>query len=292
MSGIILDVVLVVLVVLLLIFGIWRGMYKLIFGLVSSLLAIVLTIVLMSTVTNFIVTRTTLDEKLVEAIDEPLGSAVPNGDVTISYYDTDDDGEADTLGYMEEGAFHPLSDLFAGTPYALFGGVIGSVVSGHVEMGEEVVFKDALTATVVAYIISAIVFILLLIVFVILVKLLMYLLKKFITRTYFGHFVDKLLGAVLGLAISAIIIWGALAIIRLLGTYEWIIPVNEVIQSSTLTKFLFENNYIYAFLVESMDIKAVIDNIISTISGVGGGSADEAAQETAEVIGNIVAAQF
>ncbi|MBR1747957.1 MAG: CvpA family protein [Clostridia bacterium] len=288
MSGIILDVILVVVVVLLLIFGIWRGMYKLIFGLVSSLLAIILTIVLMSTVTSFIVERTTLDEKLVEALDEPMGSAIPNGEVTIYYYDSDDDGTEDTLGYMLDGVQYPLSSLFDGTPYALFGGVIASVVGDRVEMGEEVVFKDALTATVVGYIISAIVFIALLIVFTIIVKLLMYLIKKFVTRTYLGHFLDKFLGAVLGLAIAAIVIWGALAVIRLLGTYEWIIPVNNLIESSTLTKFLYTNNYLYTFLVNSMDIKSIIDSIISTIGGVTeSGGAAESGEAVAEVIGRV-----
>lgn len=289
MNGIILDIILVVIVVLLLIFGIWRGMYKLIFGLVSALLAVVLTVVLMSTVTNVIVEKTTLDERLVAVLDEPLGNAVPNGDVTISYLDTNDDGEGDTLGYVDaEGNQHPLADLFAGTPYALFGGVVASVVSTHVEMGQEVVFKDALTATVVGYILSAIVFIALLIVFTLLVKLLMYLLKKFVTHTYLGHFLDKLLGAVLGLAIAAIIIWGSLAIIRLLGTYEWIIPVNELISTSTLTKFLFEQNYLYTFLVSTMDIKAIIDNIISTIMSATGGASG--GSEATEMIGRVAAA--
>jgi len=288
-NGIILDIILVVIVVLLLIFGIWRGMYKLIFGLVSALLAVVLTVVLMSTVTNVIVEKTTLDERLVAVLDEPLGNAVPNGDVTISYLDTNDDGEGDTLGYVDaEGNQHPLADLFAGTPYALFGGVVASVVSTQVEMGQEVVFKDALTATVVGYILSAIVFIALLIVFTLLVKLLMYLLKKFVTHTYLGHFLDKLLGAVLGLAIAAIIIWGSLAIIRLLGTYEWIIPVNELISTSTLTKFLFEQNYLYTFLVSTMDIKAIIDNIISTIMSATGGASG--GSEATEMIGRVAAA--
>ena len=173
MSGIILDVIIVVVAVLLLIFGIWRGMYKLIFGLVSSLLAIALTVILVGTVSGFLVEKTTLDERLTTALSEPLNKAFPNGDVIISYQDIDGDGTSELI-YTEGNEVHPLSDLFAGTNYALFGNVLSSVVAGHVEEGAEISFVNALSATIVAYIITAIVFIVLLIVFALLVKILMF----------------------------------------------------------------------------------------------------------------------
>lgn len=273
MSGIILDVIIVVVAVLLLIFGIWRGMYKLIFGLVSSLLAIALTIILVGTVTGFLVEKTTLDERLTTALSSPINKAFPNGDVMISLYDIDGDGTAAELGYTaEDGAVHPLNDLFAGTNYSLFGGVLSKVIAGQVSEGTEISFVNALSATVVGYIITAAVFIILLIVFAILVKLLMLLIKKFVTRTYLGHFINKFVGAILGLVIAAVIIWGFLAVVRLLSTYEWIIPVNNLIETSTLTKILYQHNYLYDFLVDRINIKGIIDSIIAKAGSMSGGS--------------------
>lgn len=287
MSGILLDVIVVVVAVLLLIFGLWRGMYKMIFGLVSSLLALILTIVLLSTVTGFVVDKTTLDERLSDAIDKPLLEAIPNGDVEINFYDLDGNGVADELGFMADGTPQPFSELLKGSNFALFSGVIEGVISGHIEKDSPVGvrFADVLSSTLVGYIIMAIVFVALLIIFAILVRILMSLIKKLVTRTYLGHFVDKLFGAVLGLVVAMVIIWGSLAVIRLLGTYEWIIPVNNVIEDSTITKFLFNNNIIYNFLVNSFNIKGVIDGILS---GMGGGKGEETAESVSAMVKAIV----
>lgn len=269
MSGTVLDIIVVVLAVLLLIFGIWRGMYKLIFGLVSSLLAIVLTIVFLSPVTGFLVEKTTLDERLTAAIDKPLADAVPNGGVVIQFLDLDGDNVAAELGYIADGAEHPFSELLAGTGFSPFSGIIESVISGQIDEGEDVTFISVLSSTLVGYIIMAIVFVVLLIIFAIIVKIIMTLIKKLVTKTYLGHFVNKLVGAVLGLVIAMVLIWGSLAVIKLLGTYEWIIPVNNVIQSSTLTKLLYDNNFIYNFLVSNFNIKEIIDNIIAQAGALG-----------------------
>lgn len=287
MTGIILDVAVVVITVLLLIFGVWRGMYKMIFGLVSALLAIVITILCVSPVSTVIVDKTTLDERLTVAIDEPLSKAVPNGDIVIQLYDIDGDGNAAELGFTVEGEIHPFADALAGTPYAALSGVLESVLSGRIdEESSDVTFISVLSSTIVGYVISAIVFVVLLVVFSILVSLIMKLVKKFVTHTYLGHFLDKLLGAVMGLVIAAVFIWGVLAIIRMLGTYEWIIPVNNLIESSTLTKLLYENNYLYLFIVDRFDLKGIIDKIIS---GVGTAKTDTETPATTEIIGRICA---
>ncbi len=273
MSGILLDVIVVVVAVLLLIFGLWRGMFKMIFGLVSSLLALILTIVFLSSATTFVVEKTVLDEKLRERIDQPLTEAFPNSDVAISFYDLDGDGLEEELGYYLNDETHEFSELLEGSPYALFSGIIEGIVSNKLdEETTEITFIDALSSTIVGYIIMAIMFVVLLIIFAILVKILMSLVKKFVTHTYVGHLFNKVLGGVLGLVLAVVIIFGSLAVIRILGTYEWIIPVNQVIESSTLTKLLFDNNLIYNFLVENFNIQGAIDGILSGVSGANTGS--------------------
>ena len=134
----------------------------------------------------------------------------------------------------------------------------------------------------------AMIFLLLvLIVFAILVKILMSLIKKFVTRTYLGHFINKLVGAILGLVIAAVVIWGFLAVVRLLGTYEWIIPVNNLIETSVITKILYEHNYLYIFLVDTVNIKEIIDSIISKASSIGGGGEATEPETTEAAIGLI-----
>jgi len=268
MTGLILDIVVVVVVLLLLIFGIWRGMYKIVFGLVSSLLAIILTVVLASSVTTIVIERTQLDERLTIALDAPLSSKLPNASVVIQYYDINADGSVNELGYIHEGTVHPVGDLLSGTPYSILSSTVESILTKNIDQGETMAFVSVLSAALVAYIMLGAVSIVLLIIFTILTKLLMYLLKKFVVATYFGNFVNKLVGAILGLAISAVIIWGSLAIIRVLSTYQWIIPVNQIIESSTLTKWLFNNNYLYNFLVQTYDVKGIIDSIIAKASSL------------------------
>lgn len=268
MSGILLDIIVVVVAVLLLIFGLWRGMFKMIFGLVSSLLALILTIVLLSSVTTFVVEKTLLDDKLREAIDQPLTEAFPNSDVAVRFYDFENDGTADELGYEADGEVHKFADLLAGTPYSLLAGTLESIISGRLdEETTEITFINALSSTIVGYIVTAIVFVVLLIIFAIIVRILMALVNKFVTHTYVGHFFNKILGGVLGLVLAVVIIFGSLAVIRFLGTYDWIIPVNRVIEDSTLTKLLFDNNIIYNFLVDNFNIQNLIDSIISRVSG-------------------------
>lgn len=264
-----LDLIVVVVVVLLLLFAVWRGAYKMLFGLVSSLLALILSIVLVGTVTQFIVEKTTVDDRITSAIDRTISTKIPNADVVIKFYDIDNDGTANELGFTVDSEIKPFSDLLKGTPYSILSSTIESIISKSLKETDEVAFATVLVATLVGYIMMAICFILLLIVLSILVHILMSLLKKFIQRTYAGHFIDKLLGVVLGIALAGIIVYGCLAIIKLLGTYEFIVPVNNLINSSRLTKFFFEKNYVYDWLVKSFDIKKFIDSIISKI-GIGG----------------------
>lgn len=269
MTGLVLDIAIIAVVLLLLIFGIWRGMYKIVFGLVSSLLAIVLTVALVGAVTGIVVERTQLDERLTTMIDAPLSSKLPNASVLVQYYDINGDGNVAELGFIADGDVHPMSALLAGTPYSVLSSTIEKVVAKNIAAGESVAFVTVLSAALVGYIMLAAISIVLLIVFTILTKLLMHILKKFVVATYFGNFVNKFVGAVLGLVIATVIVWGGLAIVKLLGSYQWIIPANTLIESSTLTKWLFNNNYLYNFLVQTYDVKGIIDSIIAKASSIG-----------------------
>lgn len=270
MTGIILDLIVAVLVIMLLLFGVWRGAYKLIFGLVSSLLAVILAVVLVSSVTQLVVANTTIDDRIQIAIDNRISTKIPNANAKIMLYDINGDGTVAELGYESDGEIKPFSSLLAGTPYSIFSGTVESLISRSIKEGDEVVFASVLVATLVGYIMIGITFIVLLIVLEILVKALMHIIRKFITKTYFGHFVDKFLGAILGLVIAAVFVFGLLAVVKLLGTYSFIIPANNLIQDSTITKWLFNNNYLYNYILSSINAKAIIDSILAKITSFAG----------------------
>ncbi len=300
MTGLILDIAIIVVALLLLIFGLWRGLYKIVFGLVSALLAIVLTLALVSPVTTLLVDNTTLDERLAIAIDEPLSASFPNGDVVVQLYDFDGDGEATDVAFLVDGGDPiPMADALAGSPYAMLSGVMEGLVSTELvnnqpaegEEAVDVTFISVLSKVIIGYVIMAIVFVVLLIVLSILVALIMKLIKKFVTHTYLGHFLDKLLGGVVGVVIAAVVILGALAIIRVLGTYEWIIPVNNLIESSTVTKLLYENNILYTFLVDSFDLKGMLDSLLAGANStpVDPGAGEEGVEQFIGIVKRIAA---
>jgi uncharacterized membrane protein required for colicin V production len=268
MTGIVLDLIVAVVVIMLLLFGLWRGAFKIIFGLVSSLLAIILAVVFVSSATQLVISKTTIDDRIQASIDASISTKIPNANVEIQLYDIDGDGVVAELGYDSDGTIKAFDTLLDGTTYSILSGTIESIITPKLVEGDEVVFSTILVATLVGYIMLAITFIALLILFEILVKALMSLLRKFVTKTFFGHFIDKFLGGVLGLGLSAVIVYGALAIIKLMGTYSFIIPANTLIEESTLVKWLFNNNYLYNLVVNSFNAKAIIDSILAKITSV------------------------
>ncbi|MBO4539082.1 MAG: CvpA family protein [Clostridia bacterium] len=286
--GLIVDAAVVVVLVLLIIFGTWRGMYKLIYGLVSGLLSIVLAIVLAGTVTGFIVEKTELETALNGALNQPVQKAIPEelhaSDIQVTYTE---DGV--TIVDKEGNTYETVSEYVNTTESSLkpVASLLDSLVNnesvranytstdedGNFVSETSPTLADLLCVTVTTYVLLALVFIALWIVAYIVLRLLMLLLKKIVTKTYVGHFLNKMLGFIIGAAVGMLIIWGALAVIRLLGTYTWIIAVNNVINSSTLTKWLYENNYLYTFLVETMDLQGTIAKIIGSFSGNSGSGA-------------------
>lgn len=276
MNGLILDVVVAVVAVLLIIFGIWRGMYKLIFGLVSGIAAIVIAIMLSSTVTSAIIEKTKLDDLVFEALDEKIQEALPEEmhakEVTIVFYK---DGTM-SVSYGTKD-MTSISEYLSETPYGMVGSLIDSLVSNETanklllptdeaeDAKNETTLANVLSTVAIVYIMLAAVFILLWILSYIIVRFVMYLIKKLVNKTYIGHFIDKLLGMVIGAALALVLVWGVLAVIRLLGTYTWIISINEVINSSTITKMLFENNVLYDMLVANTNLQETIAGLIGSL---------------------------
>ncbi len=293
--GLIVDVAVIVVLLLLILFGTWRGLYKLIYGVVSGLLSIVLAVVLVGMVTTFIVNKTELETKLGEKLNETIVKALPAElDAENVHIEYSDEGFAVTN--KEGESFESVSAYVSstGSKLSAVAGILDSLTSNETvrnsyattdESGTTTyatpTLADLLCVTATIYLLLAIVFLVLWIVAFIVLRLLMLLMKKIVTQTYVGHFLNKALGFVLGAAVGLVLVWGALAVIRLLGTYTWIIPVNNVINGSTLTKWLYENNFLYTFLVETMNLQDTIANLVGSFSAMGGGAAEPAAEAAA-----------
>ena len=71
---------------------------------------------------------------------------------------------------------------------------------------------------------------------------------------------DKVLGFVAGAAIAMLLIWGVLTVIIALDTAAtpWITPAINLIDSSVLTKFLYNNNYLYIFISKVTNLQQLM----------------------------------
>lgn len=262
----ILDIVVIALTVLLLLFGIWRGMYKMLNGLISSIIALVLAIMLTPMLVTFVIDNTLLDDKLVDVVAQQLDKHVPNSQQIVAFYDIDGNPETpNELGFNPGTGVQPFDEIFEGSKLAFLSKPIKSLVTKQVEEYGEAPFLKALVAVITAYALSAAAFLVLMILFFILVKILFALLKKVVTATYIGYYVNKVVGGILGLVIAGALVFGFLTLVRLLSNYSFIIPVNNMIEDSTITKLLAENNFVYGLLGD-IDIQSKIDKIMEMIN--------------------------
>ena len=88
----------------------------------------------------------------------------------------------------------------------------------------------------------------------ILIWIILRLLKKLTQNVYIAYFIDKMLGGILGLALGAVIILVILTILQLLGEMSFMTSVNELLASTTVTRIIMDNNFLYDLLVKYVDL--------------------------------------
>lgn len=260
--GAILDASIVVLVTLFVIFGTWRGMFKLIFGFVSSVAAIALAAALAGPVTDALPKNA--HEKLRGAIEAKIPAMV---------FDQLDARNVHAVLIDEEGEetieiSHSSGETYASIAeylklkkptFAAVGGFLDKALKAK-NIRETLFFGDESRSTLDCVIVAAatrtalvvVAFVALWLVAYVAVRLLMMLVRKAVRTTYVGNFLDRALGFLIGAALGMVIVWGALALVRHLYTYAFIIPVNDVVNSSAIGKFLYDNNIIYKLIGKLM----------------------------------------
>ncbi len=266
----IIDVVVVTLTFLLLLFGIWRGMYKIVYGLISSIIALVIAISLTTPVVVFTIDNTQVDEKLTELIAKPIDKHVPNSNQIIDFYDLDNDPNTpDELGFNPGTGVKPFDDLLKDSKLRFMSGTLKSIAQKQVEKDGATPFLHAIVTYILAYILMGIAFLLLWLLSFLIIKLIFAIIRKAVTTTYIGYYINKIIGGILGLVISAVLIFGFLTIVRLMGNYPVILKINATINDSTVTRLLSNNNFVYNFVADTVDVQSIIDKIMVMVSRVG-----------------------
>ncbi|MBO7156136.1 MAG: CvpA family protein [Clostridia bacterium] len=272
--ALIIDVVLIVIIALMVVLGIKRGLVKTIVGLVSTLIVIAVAIAAVTPLTNLVMAFE-VDEKVQSALEAPLAGQLPNAYAKVYYYDIDEDASTKELIYEIDNVQAPIDNILKDKPLinALFAKTIvknaEKMLATQVEGTETDVqditntidYIDAVTIPVTTLIFTAICFVALLIVARFGIWLLLKIAKKLISRLYVVHFVDKMLGGVFGLAAGVIFILILLTIVQVLSVLDFMAPVNEYLNNTFVTKFIMDNNFIYTFLMQSVNLGELMGNI-------------------------------
>lgn len=267
----ILDFIIIGLAVLFLIIGLLLGMRRMLFGIVAAIVAIVLAAVVMAPLGDAVMKGTGLDEKLTSSLAQSLSAKMPNGNQTLVYADADGDPETkDELGFFADGVWHPFADSLEGGSVPWLAKTIESSIRKTYTQEESVsnpktyilIMSEKLT-TVIFY---AVAFLILWIVFGVAFWGLGKLVKHFVTGTYAGKLVDKVLGAVIGVAVIWVIIMLVFSLFDIVSAIPQaagvMSTVNDMISSSTIGSLISQNNFI-----------AQIINVPKIVASLGGGAA-------------------
>ncbi len=274
---IILDLVLVAIIVLMVMIGIKRGLVKTCVGLISTILVIVVAIVAVNPVTNLIIVGTEWDDDVRTSLESPLADKLPNAYAKVYYFDLNEDGEKE-LVYEMDGIKAPFEEIFkenAVLDFINVAGLLTDSVDGLLQENAEnnpeiadykdqtntIDFIDGVTTPLTSIIFTGICFILLLIVSRIVIALLFKLLKKLVSSLYIVHFVDKMLGGVFGLAMGALFVLVLVTVIQILSQLAFMDAISEFMSKTIVTKFLMENNFLYDFLINSINLGELMGSL-------------------------------
>lgn len=266
--GIVIDIVVVAIIVLVAILGIKRGFIKTLFGLLSIVIALVAAIFLTAPVVDVVTTNTEWDEDLRQELGVALGDKLPNSEISIHYAYLE--GEEPELVFVDEttGEVKAFSEILTGQ--ALWGLIPQSwlneaaddilttqAAADEIEIDDPmnfVSFRNVTSQALVNVIYKVAGFIAVFIVARILIWIILRLLKKLTQNVYIAYFIDKMLGGILGLALGAVIILVILTILQLLGEMSFMTSVNELLASTTVTRIIMDNNFLYDLLVKYVDL--------------------------------------
>ena len=275
--SIVVDVVVVALVVLILVLGVKRGFVRSCVGLVSAVAVLAGAILLTSPVTGLITAGTDWDGQIAESLESPIAEKLPNAYATVYYTDYDNDVNTDVeLVYKIDGEAHPFDEVFNDNGVIKRLGLVKLIRPAvenllHAQAEEENValdnynntinLIDGVTAPIATAILTVAVFFALIIILWIVLWILLKIFKKISSTIYIAHFLDKMLGGIFGLVMGVLVVLIILTILQVLSPLSFMEPVNNFLEETVVTKFVMDNNFLYRFLADSINIESLMSGI-------------------------------
>lgn len=266
--GLAVDVLAVVILLLFLVVGAKRGALKMTTGLVTFIGTFIAAILLFTPVTKLVIQSTSLDDKLMSALESPIASKLPGSYDTLYYNDLDGDpATPDELVCDKNNVATPFDQLFDGSDGTSkilkilnVQKLIRPMVEKTLAQGDvdHIYLVDAITFSLATLIITAGVFVVLLILIRIILGIVMRLLSKGAKSLYVVHFLDRLSGAVLGLVFGAVIVLVLITLVQVTQNLSFMAPVMEAASRSYLVKFIMENNFLYALVMNQLNFNELL----------------------------------
>ncbi len=264
--GLAVDVLVVALLLLFAVVGAKKGIIKMSFGLITMVAVFLGSLLLVSPVSKVLINNTNLDNQLMSALERPIGTKLPGSYSFVYYHDLDNDPETpDELVIDKDNIPMPYDYVFEGTIYQQFGlhKLMRPMVENTLKNGDSdrIYLVDAITFSIASIIIMAATFIVLIIVLRIIMAILMRLLKKAVASLYIAHFLDRFFGLIFGLALGAVFILAAITLIQVFQNASFMEPVITALNRSYLTKFVMDNNFVYAYIVDKIDFRSILSKL-------------------------------
>lgn len=271
--GIVIDIVVIALIILMVILGIKRGFVKSLFGLLSIVIALAAAIFLTAPVADAVAANTEWDEDLRQELATSIADTLPNSEASVRYVYVDGSEDPvlvyipeDTNEQVEFSEILSSGGLWSIMPKSWLNEAATDMLNAQAEADEIdlddptnfVSFREVTSQALVNVIYSAAGFIVVFIAARVLIWLLLLLLRKVVRNVYIAYFVDKMLGGIIGLALGLVIVLVLLTILQLMGEMSFMAEVNELLESTTITRLLMENNFLYELIAENVDLSGLL----------------------------------
>lgn len=245
----VLDIAIIVLIVFLAVIGAGKGFTKTVFGFVSTILAIIVAALLASEVGKifygFSFAGPTWGQSIADGFRSSLSESggaftvVPEG------------------GYNAQNVTVILQE--AGIPFIISNLLAPSLCETLAGYGN-VALVDVVSPILANFVLTAFAFVLLYVIVWAVINAMAKHAYKAINSFALAKNLDALLGMLLGAIKGVIIVWVALTLCSLFTFIPWI---NELIQSTSVIKWLSDNNLIALLITSGFDVKGAVEQVVN-----------------------------
>lgn len=302
--AIVIDVAVVAFLLVFLFVGMKKGMLKMGYSLIAGVLTLVLAVMTVSPITELVKLRTNWDDNLNESLSTKLLDSLPPAAALSPIFYVDDEDYVPEVGaeedenagkklvYRTEDGVKDYDDIFKGSPVGMLN--LQKILKPAVEkalakeaenaaegMEVSVLMIDVVTDYISTGILLVILFIVLCILYRIVLAVIGLLIHKAVKRLYVVHFLDKVLGAVFGLAAGAVVLLVIVTVIQFISPFPFMDSVTPYLQETKLLSFIMDHNVAYQFLMKTVESNETLSGLYAGLTGSGESSGGEGLVEGA-----------